>query len=108
MSPHTGVAPATPGPRAWTTTLGLSPLPWFIWVPLLAFGPGSAGCFLRSYAHLTPAAKQEGSRATLHGALTRHDIFTPRGWHLRLWGWALSGLALLTLAIAGIHAARAP
>lgn len=62
------------------------------------------GCFLRSYAHLTPGREAEGV-ASAHGALTRHDIFTPRGWHLRLWGWALSGLALLTLAIAG-HSCR--
>ena len=80
---------------------------WF-WVPFGFFGFASLGCFVRSYAHLTPEARRSGSRLPLRGALARQDIFTPRGWQLRIWGWGLGGLALLVLIAAGILEVTAP
>ncbi len=85
-----------------------SPLPWFLWVPMAGFALGATVCFVLSYGHLTPEARKQGSRAVLRGPLARQDIFTPRGWRLRLWAFSLFGLALLTLAIAGVRAAQVP
>jgi hypothetical protein len=67
------------------------------WAAFALSGLASLGCFARSYAHLTPDAKRWGSRLPLRGPLTRQDIFTARGFELRLRGWAFAGLALVAL-----------
>ena len=74
----------------------------WLWIPFGLFGSASLGCFGRSYAHLTPEARQLGSRLPLRGVLARQNIFTARGWQLRTWGWVFGALALLVLAAAGI------
>lgn len=79
---------------------------WTFWIPFGGFGLASLGCFIRSYAHLTPGARQPGSRAVMRGPLSRQDIFTPQGWRLRTYGWTFAGLSLAALALAGIMQAR--
>ncbi len=95
--------PASAAPTL--TSIG-SQAHWTVWIVLGTLGLASLTCFIRSYAHLTPEAGRSGSRFTLKGALTRQDIFTQRGWELRLWGWALAGVAMLGLAVMGVWAAR--
>lgn len=79
---------------------------WIFWIPFGGFGLASLGCFVRAYAHLTPEARRPGARAVMRGALSRQNLFTARGWQLRLYGWVFAGLSLAVLALAGLLQAR--
>lgn len=79
-------------------------MPWYLWLQFAGSGLASVGCFAMAYAHLRPEARAAGSRLALRGALTRQDIFTPRGWRFRLLGWVFAGIALLALVEAGLRA----
>ena len=80
---------------------------WLFWLSFGGFGIASLACFARAYAHLTDEARSPGSRLPMRGSLIRQNIFTERGWRLRIFGWAFAGLALLVLVIAGIAERRA-
>jgi hypothetical protein len=77
-------------------------MPWYVWLTLAGFGLASIICFVRSYRHLRPDAKRQAVRLTLRGPLIRQNLFTGRGFQLRLFGWILACCAMGVLVVWGL------
>jgi hypothetical protein len=77
-------------------------MPWYIWIPLVGFGLLSVLCFLRSYRHIRPELQRQAHRLTLRGPLIRQNLFTDRGWQLRLLGWVWACCAMGVLILWGL------
>jgi hypothetical protein len=77
-------------------------MPWYFWVPFVAFGLLCIVCLGNSYRHLRPEVKDAAHRLALRGPLSRQNLFTHQGWRWRLFGWLWAGCAMAVLILWGV------